>query len=334
LDFREGTEAASTMDERRQQNSPRSSGSAAESPAPDAGARPARDQGSFGAWLRTQREARGVTMQAIVDASKISQRYLEALESDRFDVLPAPVFVRGFLREYARVVGLDGDEVVNFYLLAQPARSVERAGEGRAAPARSERSPARHGALIGYGVLLAALLAVFVGVAAAISWWAGRRAERSPPAASTAAPVPAIAAPSAPALEETSAPAPPDAAVGPAGEVPRLDSTPEAPPAAAPPASDGRLHVVLEFQQDCWVEVVVDGRRRESELKAGGETLALEADDYVALTLGNAPAVRVELNGRPFPLATQGSRVVRELRIDRSALAAPGAPPTDAAPRP
>jgi len=91
---------------------------------------------------------------------------------------------------------------------------------------------------------------------------------------------------------------------------------------------------VLEFQQDCWVEVVVDGRRRESELKAGGETLALEADDYVALTLGNAPAVRVEVNGRPFPLTMQGSRVVRELRIDRSALAAPAVPSAGATPGP
>jgi hypothetical protein len=70
------------------------------------------------------------------------------------------------------------------------------------------------------------------------------------------------------------------------------------------------------------VDVVVDGRRRESELKAGGETLALEASEYVLLTLGNGPAVRVEVDGEPFALPEQGARVVRDLRIDRAVVAA------------
>ena len=82
-------------------------------------------QGSLGAWLRAQREARGVGLREIADASKISLRYLEALETDRFEVLPAPVFTRGFLREYARVVGLDPDEVVNLYLVVARDREPE-----------------------------------------------------------------------------------------------------------------------------------------------------------------------------------------------------------------
>lgn len=73
----------------------------------------------FGGWLRRQRELRQVSLREIADVTKISIRYLEALEEDRFDVLPAPVFAKGFLREYARYVGLDPDEVVNTYLTAQ-----------------------------------------------------------------------------------------------------------------------------------------------------------------------------------------------------------------------
>ena len=72
---------------------------------------------AFGPWLRRQREARGVSLREISDSTRISLRYLEALEEGRFDVLPAPVFAGGFLREYARVVGLDPDEVVNAFLL-------------------------------------------------------------------------------------------------------------------------------------------------------------------------------------------------------------------------
>ncbi|HVS62491.1 MAG TPA: RodZ domain-containing protein [Thermoanaerobaculia bacterium] len=77
--------------------------------------------GSFGAWLRRQREVREISLREIAETSKISLRYLEALEQDRFDLLPAPLFAKGFLREYAKFVGLDPDEVVNYYLSALPA---------------------------------------------------------------------------------------------------------------------------------------------------------------------------------------------------------------------
>lgn len=73
---------------------------------------------SFGVWLRSQREVRQVELQTISHVSRINVRYLEALEQDRFELLPATIFVKGFLREYARVVGLDADEVVNFFLAA------------------------------------------------------------------------------------------------------------------------------------------------------------------------------------------------------------------------
>ena len=54
---------------------------------------------SFGTWIKRQREARGIELREISDHTKISIRYLEALEVDRFDVLPAPVFTKGFLRQ-------------------------------------------------------------------------------------------------------------------------------------------------------------------------------------------------------------------------------------------
>ncbi len=79
---------------------------------------PAGEGESFGSWLRSQREVRQVELQTITQSSKINIRYLEALEQDRFDLLPATIFVKGFLREYARIVGLDSDEVLNFYLAA------------------------------------------------------------------------------------------------------------------------------------------------------------------------------------------------------------------------
>lgn len=256
-------------------------------------------RGSFGAWLRHQREARSVSLREIADSSKISLRYLDALEQDRFDVLPAPVFARGFLREYARVVGLNADEVVNLFLLALEERKSTSARSEPAQSARSRQAPSSYG----YGLLLALAVCAFLGVAAFLSFYIERRAGSRPEPPEATAP----------------APRPPVAAVAPAqppAEVPPVADRNGAASAAPGPAD--RIAVVLAFAQDCWVETVVDGRRRTSELRAGGETVEIEAEEVVLLTLGNADVVTVEVNGRPFPLPASGSRVVRDLRIDRS----------------
>ncbi|MGH9361710.1 MAG: helix-turn-helix domain-containing protein, partial [Thermoanaerobaculia bacterium] len=94
---------------------------------------------SFGTWLRRQREMRGVDLRDIAERTKISLRYLEAMEEDRFDILPAPIFAKGFLREYARHVGLSPDEVVNHFLAVhqppagddEPVVARERGGRAR-----------------------------------------------------------------------------------------------------------------------------------------------------------------------------------------------------------
>jgi len=118
---------------------------------------------SFGAWLRGHRESRGVELEAIAQWSKINIRYLELLEEERFDLLPASIFVKGFLREYARVVGLDTDEVLNFYMAVAP---VE---EPRRKPRELDRPR-----LAGTSGLTVAILVVLALIAAAIIWVLGR----------------------------------------------------------------------------------------------------------------------------------------------------------------
>ena len=319
--------------------------------------------GSLGSWLRAQREARGVSLRDIADASKISLRYLEALEQDRLEILPAPIFTKGFLREYARVVGLDPDEVVNLYLLAAGERERESVGAlplpGPAVVSRGGRG-APGPSPLGYGLLLVLAVVVFLAVAALLSLWASRRGRPEPapePARpSAAASEPRAAPPVAPPAPGETAPATPSEAPSvlparaPEPEPPRAiapvagptaseaaasaasaASAPSSPsaPGPAPPvegvaAALPPLRLVLEFTQDCWVELVVDGQRRTSELRTAGEVVALEARDFVLLTLGNSPGVRVEVDGRPFPLPASSIRVVKDLRIDRATAA--GAP--------
>ncbi len=72
----------------------------------------------FGEKLRKQREQRGITLEAVSNTTKIGTRMLKALEEERFDQLPGGVFNKGFVRAYARQIGLDAEEAVNDYLAA------------------------------------------------------------------------------------------------------------------------------------------------------------------------------------------------------------------------
>jgi flagellar biosynthesis protein FlhG len=75
-----------------------------------------------GADLKRFRESRGIALREIATASKVGVRYLEYIEADRKDVLPAPVYLRGFIQEYARVVGLDPRHTADSYLARLGAR--------------------------------------------------------------------------------------------------------------------------------------------------------------------------------------------------------------------
>src|SRR5438876_8769605 len=70
---------------------------------------------SFGEELRREREIRGISLKEISDATKISKRFLDAIERNDHRTLPAPVFTRGFVREYARYLGLNAEEMVTRY---------------------------------------------------------------------------------------------------------------------------------------------------------------------------------------------------------------------------
>src|SRR5437016_1755861 len=75
--------------------------------------------GSFGERLEHERSKRGVTLQDMADATKISSRMLRALETEEFEKLPGGIFNRGFVRAYARHLGIDDDAAVADYNAAE-----------------------------------------------------------------------------------------------------------------------------------------------------------------------------------------------------------------------
>ena len=93
---------------------------------------------SLGQRLRQEREARNVSLEEIASATKIVPRYLEALENDRLDIMPGGFFIKGIIRNYARAVGLDPEEVLDRYksagLLSGPDRGLNSVPKPSAGP--------------------------------------------------------------------------------------------------------------------------------------------------------------------------------------------------------
>lgn len=281
--------------------------------------RPRAEGEAFGAWLRQHREVRGIELREIADSSKIGIAYLQAFEEERFDLLPAPVFAKGFLRQYAAYVGIDPEEVVNFYLSA----CLENSEDSESSPepqGRPQSSSSPRFVVIAL-VLLAAL---------AISFWAIGRfgvtpspAEDPPPAVQAppvAVPSASVTDPSPPAsagstVPLSEAPLGPGAGQSADGAPAVAESTTLVDEASAP------LRVVVDFSGECWVEATIDGVQRHAEIKVQGESLQMEAQETVDLKVGDARVVQIEVNGRPYALPSRSGTSVRSVRIDRETLA-------------
>jgi cytoskeletal protein RodZ len=265
------------------------------------------ESGSFGDWLRRQRELREISLRDIAERTKISLRYLEAMEQDRFDLLPAPLFAKGFLREYARYVGLSPDDVVNHYLsvhhpeeLADPKDDTKV--RSRPKPVDPGQPPVRRS--WSWGLLLALAGLILLVLVALAAYFAERRHDE---------PVNVGQAPPMSAPPQLVAPRPDQLAV-PASASARSNTPP---PPSAP------IQVSLDFSKDCWVAAVIDGgKRRFAELRVQGESLPLEAEKSIVLTLGDVGAVDVQVNGYPLELNGKEGDVVKDLTIDLSTVEA------------
>jgi cytoskeleton protein RodZ len=123
---------------------------------------------SLGEFLRMEREKRGVTVEQMVSATKISVRLLHALESDQYSELPAKPFIRGFVVSYCRFLGISPQEVLTRFSRYLDEKSDERpkrdSGHNGYAFDRKEGDGGRTGLWILMGTMLAVggvVIAVF-----------------------------------------------------------------------------------------------------------------------------------------------------------------------------
>jgi cytoskeleton protein RodZ len=247
---------------------------------------------ALGEEFRSAREARSLSLSDVAERLHIRSVYLAAIEDEDWNAIGAPVYVRGFMRTYARFLGLDAESAVARFSASLPAAPVATAARPAPANANEKRGgdPAGPSLAAILSIVAAVVVVAFVGYEF-YQYRAGAPAA-VPVADSSAAP--AVAAGDA----ETPAPAVP----------------PAAPSARSTPAAKRGLS--LRVTETSWLRVTVDGTVvLEGTLPPGS------AKSFTGKTadvrVGNAGGVRIAVNGRPLGrLGASGDVVERRFALN------------------
>jgi cytoskeleton protein RodZ len=246
------------------------------------------EAGSVGRYLQALRLDRGIPLAEIASATRIGGPHLAALEADAFDELPAPVFVRGFIRAYCAFFETPADEALALY-------DREHGPTETVLPRAPTRS---RGTWLGHPLALSgALLLIFGGGLVALRLVGGggpvpKRPTDPPPARDAG-------------VASTATPAPPESSLVPA--LPRAEAA-------------GAQRLVVTAVEPTWIRVQADEGRPVDEMLEAGARREWTADTRFLLTVGNAGGIELQLNGQPMPRLGPRGAVIHRLSLpDRPA---------------
>ena len=308
---------------------------------------------SIGEFFRQVRETKGLTVDEVASKTRIRTDFVKALEEGNFAKLPDQVFARGFVRSYARSLGLDEDDAIHRFDQSAGAyyeKHVERERlRVRQAEEERKRKANRKAVAIAIGIAIVTLIFLLSREQSSLLV---RRSSSDLPASASKRTVPPIQesqdVPPSPAAEEVS-PAPktkpsesPVVSAKPAvgnsagpvtGPAPTASAVSEL--AAPSPSSlgsdgplggislegsgatEGQLALDLEATELSWVVVQIDGGSPQEALLRPGEKARWKGQDQFILTLGNAGGVKAELNGKPQKPFGPSGKVARDIVIKR-----------------
>ena len=280
-----------------------------------------------GDTLRRTRLKRNLQLEEISNELKISTRILQAIENDQYDKLPGGVFAKSFVRQYARLLGLDEEEIAGRMQQAMgPGEDIQqvpdRPKSGGVAPIQvpkvDEWETVGDKRFRWSGWLSALVLVLVMLVCSAVYTWMQRpkapaAAQASPPAhsavQSASAPAPGVTAPTPSPVEPAAAP-PQAVEQKPVEQKPvernpaeQNPAEPKPAPAAArvtPPNPDATVHVEITADEAVWVRARADGKYAFSATMEAHTTRTVEGVKEVNLLLGNAGGVTISLNGKPI----------------------------------
>ena len=272
--------------------------------------------GEFGTRLREAREQQGLTLAQVEGVTRIRRVFLQALEEERYDELPAAVYARAFVRSYARFLGLDPEEML--------AAFQEAAGRSHAATAprvlnepllRRPVKGAWTGIFRGFTIVMVfALLGLwgysyfYLGVnpwpieIALPSWWPIKAV--SPTATPTPSPTPRVVGATATVKAPTVTPTPTVyeivtetlVSLATATREPTQAPSPSPTPSLSPTPISG-IRVEAEVLADTYVAARSDGQLTFEGILEKGDNRVWIAQEAISLRVGNAAGIKLVVNG-------------------------------------
>src|SRR5215472_17236907 len=244
------------------------------------------DAPSLGTFLRALRQGAVGSLDEMARTTRISQQYLRALEADDFSQLPAPVFVRGFIRAYCGFLGASADRALAMY----------QETLGLPSPEPHPVLTPRRASWLAHPIAVSAILLVVFGaglIALNIAVKNGVKPATPAPVVETGPAVPAPSA-SVPTRSVPTAASPPTAATSTPATAPATPEPRAAVPALVAPVREAEAatqRLVVKAVEATWIRVQTDDGRVAEELLAAGARREWTSGKRFLLTVGNAGGV-------------------------------------------
>ena len=235
---------------------------------------------SFGEYLKRERELREISLEEIRDYTKINIRFLKALETDKFDLMPGKFFTRGIIRSYASYIGLDVRDVLDKYnelFLKKSPPEEKRAEEEEKV---DETTP-----LLKAKILIWALVIIVLISASVFLYYKYGKKQTQ---------VSQIAI-----LEET--------------EVPKTEE--KIIPEITKDKIEQGLQLEFNVDQKTWFQIYADGELIVDGIKEAGDTFQVSAEDEVIMHVGNAGGFTYSINGNQGKFLGLPGQVIRDVLI-------------------
>ena len=273
---------------------------------------------SVGALLKTERERLGLSREHITERTRMRTRVVEAIENEAWDSLPPPVFVRGFLRSYAKVLGVSQDTVIDLYtkLVAPESPGLEPRLE-------SSRSRRRRAWFV---LLILAILTAIYGMwhfypSSQVSQESRETEKRNQEVAlqtvpadkkvSSVPPQPAVASP--PPVRAAEAPLKPEPSLvqSASQDKPSSQQGGETPARDQANDGDGWLSLTGIVKERTWVRITIDGKEEKEYLFQPGSRPQWRGKESFYMLIGNAAGIDFDLNGKRVGNLGSPGQVIR-----------------------
>lgn len=276
---------------------------------------------------------RGVSLEEIAETTKIGTRLLKALEDEQFDLLPGGIFNKGFVRAYAKYLGMDEEQAVADYLHAadnaEPdVQLIAHQNQGVENRYSDSISSSRQGFPILPVLILLVVVAAGFGawrlyqqhMQERAAWRAEQEAAATPaPESSSPQAAPSEAGQASASQTQTGVTSQPSAS---SAEKP----SPEAAPGNSSPAAARGFEVVVKTTGRAWLSLKVDGKYVVRGVLDAGQERTIHADQEVIVWTGNAGATEVSFQGKPVPV--EGGPNEARVLVFKSDGLQPQRPPT------